>query len=63
MDIKQTQKAIEVMQAYVDGKQIQSNHSRTWKDVMSPTWNLNSCDYRVKTQKKGANDSTVIKMS
>lgn len=41
---------IKVMQAYVEGKQIQYVDSETedWSDIESPIWNWDSYDYRIK---------------
>lgn len=41
---------IKVMQAYVEGKQIQYVDSETedWADIESPIWNWDSYDYRIK---------------
>ena len=53
MNIEDTKKAIEVMQAFVDGKEIQCrshNHSH-WK-YANPDWNFTNCEYRVKPEPK-----------
>ena len=49
MTKEDTRKLIAVMQAYVDGKQIQctDDESENWIDVESPEWDPNY-DYRVK---------------
>lgn len=49
MTKENTRKLIAVMQAYVDGKQIQctDDESENWIDVESPEWDPNY-DYRVK---------------
>ena len=41
---------IKVMQAYVEGKQIQYVDSETedWTNIESPTWNWDIYDYRIK---------------
>ena len=50
--MKTTQEMIAVMQAYVDGKEIESaNNSFTdkiWYDTIDPIWNWYENDYRVK---------------
>lgn len=45
---------IKVMQAYVEGKQIQYVDSETedWADIESPIWNWDTYDYRVKPEPK-----------
>ena len=49
MDREETQKAIEVMQAYVDGEQIEIKATSGWIREFNPlwTWSLH-CQYRVK---------------
>ena len=49
MDREETKKAIEVMQAYVDGEQIQVKATSGWIREFNPlwTWSLH-CQYRVK---------------
>ena len=47
-----TKKAIEIMQAYVDGKTIQvydEDHS-TWVDSIGPAWHWGFSSYRVKPE-------------
>lgn len=56
MNIEETKKAIEVMQAYVDGKEIEvlvkSGTTTDWTNLKNfrgaPSWNWISNDYRVK---------------
>lgn len=51
--IKNTKLLIEIMQAYVDGKQIQYRGpwSLPWKDVTEPIiWNFANFEYRVKPE-------------
>lgn len=45
---------IKVMQAYVEGKQIQYVDSETedWADIESPIWNWDTYDYRIKPEPK-----------
>ena len=56
MTKEETKKAIEVMQAYVDGKQIQfkgfANNDYPWNDIDDPTWDLGELAYRVKPEPK-----------
>lgn len=50
MTKEETEKRIEVMQAYVDGKEIQviCRDMKTWEDVVDPNWEWGHLDYRVK---------------
>jgi hypothetical protein len=43
---------IKVMQAYIEGKQIQYVDSETedWADIESPIWNWDTYDYRIKPE-------------
>ena len=52
MNREETKKAIEVMQAYVDGKTIQvyDDDHLTWIDSIGPAWNWNFGSYRVKPE-------------
>ena len=53
MNKEQTLKAIEVMQAYVEGKKIQySDNGRDWKVAGSPSWSWDCVKYRVKPVSK-----------
>lgn len=49
MTREETADCIKVMQAYVEGKQIQYVDSETedWTDIESPTWNWDLYDYRI----------------
>jgi hypothetical protein len=50
-----TQHAIEVMQAFVNGKTIQSKSgAEGWFDNVAPAWNWPSVDYRVKPEPRSA---------
>lgn len=53
--MKTTQEMIEVMQAYADGKNIQSRPriggGGLWSDV-TPMWDWSDCDYRIKEEPK-----------
>ncbi len=52
MNREDTKKAIEVMQAYLDGELIEVNDSRShlheWEFVVNPVWDWDRRDYRVK---------------
>jgi hypothetical protein len=50
MTRKQTKQAIAIMQAYVDGKEIEFNSclSSTWRKTQDPQWNWEN-EYRVAT--------------
>jgi len=52
--MKTTKEKIEVMQAYVDSKQIQVWLSTTgWTDIVrEPCWEWSDCDYRIKPEPK-----------
>lgn len=50
MTIEETKERIVVMQAYVDGKQIQVESSDSkWADVPEPSWSING-NYRIKPE-------------
>ncbi len=52
MTIEETKERIAVMQAYVDGKQIQVERSDgKWADVPEPSWSING-NFRVKPEPK-----------
>lgn len=50
MDKIDTLKAIKVMQAYVDGKDVEFRSIRcsNWHSVNKPTWNFHINEYRIK---------------
>lgn len=53
MTIEETKKAIKIMQAYVDGKDIEiyNKTSNRWDSIPSPNWNcFLECDYRIKPE-------------
>ena len=54
MNIEETKKAIEIMQAYVDGKEIEYRYrgSTDWLScaAIGPVWGFNKTDYRVKPE-------------
>ena len=72
MNREDTKKAIEIMQAYVDGAEIEAqfldngNWAKETKDL-GPTWNFCACSYRIKPKPRefwvydsGPNDSICI---
>ena len=49
MNIEQTKEAIRVMQAFVDGKEVEYEHPNgMWLMTPTPCWNWNSGEYRIK---------------
>ena len=48
MNIEQTKEAIKVMQAFVDGKDVQSMYEGKWSLVHVPRWNWDDTQYRIK---------------
>ena len=50
MNIEQTKEAIRVMQAFVDGKEVQARDVglERWNAVIIPRWNLEDFEYRIK---------------
>lgn len=52
--MKTTKQMIEVMQAYVDGREVESRSNKgpsVWGKTYDPIWNWNAFDYRVKKRK------------
>ena len=47
-----TEDYIKVMQAYVEGKQIQYDDYGIWIDIDDPDWDWHNCDYRIKPENK-----------
>ena len=47
-----TEDYIKVMQAYVEGKQIQYDDYGIWIDIDDPDWDWHNCDYRIKPETK-----------
>lgn len=47
-----TEEMIVVMQAYLDGKEIEywDNYPPTWRQATKPTWDWHTTDYRVKPE-------------
>jgi len=53
MNIEQTKEAIRVMQAYVDGKEVEFKWgSMDWNSTDKPEWNWSAYDYRIKPTAK-----------
>ena len=50
MKKSETSDYINVMQAYVEGKQIQYNDDGMWIDIDDPDWDWHNCDYRIKPE-------------
>jgi hypothetical protein len=48
MNREQTIEAIRVMQAYVDGKEVQFRVDDGWKGTFIPLWQWHTEDYRIK---------------
>jgi len=49
MNIEETKEAISVMQAFVDGNEVEYQISDgTWWDALTPSWNWASTRYRIK---------------
>jgi hypothetical protein len=48
MNIEQTKEAIRVMQAFVDGKEVQSMYDGKWASVTVPRWSWDDTQYRIK---------------
>ena len=51
MNRKETVERIKIMQAFVDGKQIQYKDDGRWKDVKDPMWSSIN-EYRIKPEPK-----------
>ena len=50
MNIEETKEAIRVMQAFVDGNQVERRLRRLegWNTTNNPSWNWTDCIYRIK---------------
>jgi hypothetical protein len=49
MNIEQTKEAIRVMQAYVDGKEVEAfSPCQKWERVTTPRWGWDDTQYRIK---------------
>ena len=51
-NMKETEKRIEVMKAYLEGKAIQMNGGEGWNDTNYPQWDWGLYDYRVKPEEQ-----------
>lgn len=52
MTREQTIEAIRVMQAYVDGKEVQTMYDEKWQTTNINSWNWFDCNYRIKPTAK-----------
>ena len=54
MGMKTTAEKIKIMQAFEDGKKIQWKYldNKNWGKVVTPIWDWNRCDYRIKPETK-----------
>jgi hypothetical protein len=54
MNIEQTKEAIRIMQAFVDGKEVEWRHLKFegWETIISPKWNWYDNEYRIKPTAK-----------
>ena len=53
MNIEQTKEAIRVMQAFVDGKEVEYERpDGIWTLINNPVWNWNTQEYRIKPTAK-----------
>lgn len=56
MTKEETKKAITIMQAYIDGEDIEykdyNNRSRHWNEAKSPNWNWFTTKYKIKSTDK-----------
>jgi hypothetical protein len=48
MNIEETIEAIRVMQAFVDGKEVESMYNGVWSIIYVPRWNWDDTQYRIK---------------
>jgi len=48
MNIEQTKEAIRVMQAFVDGKEVEHRYNGKWVKIYVPRWDWDDTDYRIK---------------
>jgi hypothetical protein len=48
MNIEQTKEAIKVMQAWVDGKELEVREVDEWRRTFIPLWQWHTNDYRIK---------------
>jgi hypothetical protein len=54
MNIEQTKEAIKVMQAFLDGKEVECLHRglEGWVTTTNPSWNWTNCFFRIKPTAK-----------
>jgi len=52
MTKEQTIEAIRIMQAYVDGKEIQTIYAGVWRLASTPRWGWDDTEYRIKPTAK-----------
>jgi hypothetical protein len=48
MNIEETKESIRVMQAFVDGKDVESMYNGVWSIIYVPRWNWDDTKYRIK---------------
>jgi hypothetical protein len=48
MNIEETKECIRIMQAYVDGKEVESMYRGNWATTTNPRWNWDDTEYRIK---------------
>jgi hypothetical protein len=48
MNIEQTKEAIKVMQAFVDGKEVEHWYYEMWVKIHVPRWDWGNTEYRIK---------------
>jgi len=48
MSIEETKEAIRVMQAFVDGKEVEHRYNGKWVKIYVPRWNWDDTEYRIK---------------
>ena len=48
MNIEETKAAIRIMQAYVDGKEVETMYNGIWSLAHAPRWDWDDHDYRIK---------------
>jgi len=51
MTKEQTIEAIRIMQAYVDGKEVECKYPYGWDRIDQPNWDWFKCQYRIKPTK------------
>jgi hypothetical protein len=47
MNTEQTKKAIRIMQAFVDGKEVEFMSDGKWESINNPSWNWTNYFYRI----------------